>query len=464
MNQKMAEKNNELKKTLRPADAVMIVVGNVIGVGIFTTSGFIAGDLPDASMIMAVWVLGGVLTLLGALSYGELGAAFPRAGGDYIFLKEAYGPLAGFMVGWVGFFIINPGSMAALALGLTEYLVPLIAGDMTGISPAIPKIIAILVILIFTCVNYISVRWASRAQNLLSGFNLLTIVIIVSAGFILGSGNWEHFNHHSDTSSIGDLFGPAMVSVFFTYSGWFVSAYVASEMKNPQKSLPFSLIVSSLIVTIVYIIMNVFYIYALPVPEMAGVVDIARRASESLLGNQASVLFSVMIIFAILGSLNSVTLTAPRIYYAMANDGLFPKRLGMVHPRFNTPYYSIALQTVIACLLVITGNFYQLLSYTVFFMLLTCIATAIGVFVLRVRKPDLARPYKVWGYPFTTFVFVIAYTWIAVRVFLYNPQNALLGIFIVMIGVPFFIYWRNKSAKETVGTSSIPAINNLDEH
>jgi basic amino acid/polyamine antiporter, APA family len=464
MNQQMAEKNNELKKTLRPADAVMIVVGNVIGVGIFTTSGFIAGDIPDASLIMAVWVLGGVLTLLGALSYGELGAAFPRAGGDYIYLKEAYGPLAGFMVGWVGFFIINPGSMAALALGLTEYLVPLIAGDMTGISPAIPKIIAILVILIFTCVNYISVRWASRAQNLLSGFNLLTIVIIVSAGFILGSGNWENFNYHSDTSSIGDLFGPAMVSVFFTYSGWFVSAYVASEMKNPQKSLPFSLIVSSLIVTIVYIVMNVFYIYALPVPEMAGVVDIARRASESLLGNQASVLFSVMIIFAILGSLNSVTLTAPRIYYAMANDGLFPKRLGMVHPRYRTPHYSIGIQAVIACLLVLAGNFYQLLSYTVFFMLLTCIATTVGLFVLRVRKPHIVRPYKVWGYPFTTLVFVIAYSWIAVRVFLYNPQNALIGIFIVMIGIPFFIYWRNKSTKETVGTSSIPVINNLDEH
>ncbi len=254
-----------------------------------------------------------------------------------------------------------------------------------------------------------------------------------------------------------------MVSVFFTYSGWFVSAYVASEMKNPQKSLPFSLIVSSLIVTIVYIIMNVFYIYALPVPKMAGVVDIARRASESLLGNQASVLFSVMIIFAILGSLNSVTLTAPRIYYAMANDGLFPKRLGRVHPRFNTPYYSIALQAVIACLMVFAGNFYQLLSYTVFFMLLTCIATAIGVFVLRVRKPDLARPYKVWGYPFTTLVFVAAYTWIAVRVFLYNPQNALIGILIVLMGIPFFIYWRKKSTENAVGISGTPVIKEQED-
>ena len=448
MVKKLDNTGNELKRTLRPADAVMIVVGNVIGVGIFTTTGFIAGDLPDASLIMAVWVLGGVLTFLGALSYGELGALFPKAGGDYIYLKEAYGPLAGFMVGWVGFFIINPGSMAALALGLTEYLVPLIAGDMTGFSPVIPKMIAIFAILLFTCINYLSLQWASKAQNLLSGFNLMTIVIIVGIGFSLGSGDWANFSYHSDTASAGDLFGPAMVSVFFTYSGWFVSAYVASEMKNPQKSLPLSLIVSSLIVTVVYIIMNIFYIYALPIPEMDGVVDIARRASESLLGNQASVLFSVMIIFAILGSLNSVTLTAPRIYYAMAGDGLFPKRLGEVHPRFRTPHFSIGIQAVIACLLVLTGNFYQLLSYTVFFMILTCIATALGVFVLRVRKPHLARPYKVWGYPFTTLVFVAAYTWIGIRVFFYNPQNALIGILIVLIGIPFFIYWRKNSTKK----------------
>jgi basic amino acid/polyamine antiporter, APA family len=457
MTKKIAEKY-ELRKTLRPADAVMIVVGNVIGVGIFTTTGFIAGYIPDASLIMSVWAVGGMLTLFGALTYGELGAAFPRAGGDYIYLKEAYGPLIGFLVGWIGFFIINPGSMAALALGLIEYLVPLLLGDITEISPTIPKIIAILVILIFTSVNYLSVRWASRAQNLLSGFNLLTIVIIVSAGFILGTGNWENFSYRSETSSFGDLFGPAMVSVFFTYSGWFVSAYVASEMKNPQRSLPFSLIISAIIITFIYIIMNIFYIYALPIPQMDGVVDIARRASESLLGNQASVLFSIMIIFAILGSLNSVTLTAPRIYYAMANDGLFPKKLGEVHPRFRTPHYSIGIQAGIACLMVLVGNFYQLLSYTVFFMLLTCIATAIGVFVLRIRKPHLARPYKVWGYPFTTSIFVMAYTWIAVRVFLYNPQNALIGILIVLIGIPFFIYWKKRSNKEAVGISSITAI------
>ncbi len=441
------EHGNGLAKELRPLDAMMIVVGNVVGVGIFTTTGFIAGDLPDPRLIMGAWLFGGLLTLLGALSYGELGAAFPRAGGDYVYLKEAYGPLAGFLVGWVGFFIINPGSIAALSLGFTEYLLPLALKDPASLPPIAPKLVAVSVILAFTLLNYLSVRWASRAQNLVSGLNLLVIVVIVAAGLIWGNGSWEHFALRSEAGSVTDIFGPAMVSVFFTYSGWFVSAYVASEMKNPQKALPLSLIGGSAVVTLLYLGMNVFYIYAIPIPEMKGVVDIARRASQALLGDGISAPVSIMIILAILGSLNSVILTSPRIYFAMANDGLFPKALGTAHPRFRTPHYSIFLQAGLSCLMVIVGSFYQLLSYSVFFMLLSSIATAVGVFVIRVRMPLLDRPYKVWGYPFTTFFFVAAYAWIAVRIFLYNPLNAIIGIFITLSGIPFFAYWRRRGAK-----------------
>jgi APA family basic amino acid/polyamine antiporter len=440
----MSEKSDGLKKTLSPLDAVMIVVGNVVGVGIFTTTGFIAGDLPDARLIMAAWLFGGLLTLLGALTYGELGVMFPRAGGDYVYLREAYGPWAGFLVGWVGFFIINPGSIAALALGLTEYLLPLAVKNAAAPTPAARKLTAVTVILAFAAINYFSVRWASRAQNLVSSLSLLAICLMVGAGFLWGTGDWDRFGYYSQTCSLGDLFGPAMVSVFFTYSGWFVSAYVASEMKNPQKTLPLSLVVSSVIVAFVYVLMNTFYVYALPIPEMKGVVDIARRASEALLGKGVSIVVSVMIMFAILSSLNSVTLTAPRIYFAMARDGVFPGVLGRVHPRYRTPHYSIAIQAALSCVLVLVGNFYQLLSYTVFFMLMTSIATAVGVFVMRRRKPAQDRPYKVWGYPFTTLIFVVCYAWIAVRVFLYNPKNAVIGILITLSGVPFYIYWTKR--------------------
>lgn len=348
----------------------------------------------------------------------------------------------------MGFFIINPGSIAALALGFTKYLTPLLAPD-TGLPPIASKLIAIFAILLFSGLNYRSVRWASRAQNLVSGSSLLIIVLIVGAGFIWGSGNLEHFKFTSEKVSIGDLFGPAMISVFFTYSGWFVAAYVASEMKTPQKTLPRSLIYSSIIVAVLYLFMNALYIYALPVPEMKGVVDIARRASEALLGSRFAALFSVMIIFAILGSLNSVIMTAPRIYFAMARDGLFLKTTGNTHPRYKTPHSAIILQAMISCFLVLVGSFYQLLTYVVFVMLLSSIATAAGVFVLRARRPALERPYKVWGYPFTTAIFIIAYAWIAYKIMLGNPQNAGIGILITLSGIPFYLYWKKtKEARE----------------
>lgn len=439
----LPENNNGLKPQLRLWDAVMIVVGNVIGVGIFTTTGFIARDIGDAWYLLAVWVLGGGLTLLGALTYGELGSAFPRAGGDYVFLRGAYSPLAGFLVGWIGFFIINPGSIAALALGFSAYLLPLLYAGAAA-PPLLAKSLALLVILAFSTLNYFSLRWASRTQNLFSGLSLVTICVLVAAGFLWGQGQWGHFSANPSAASPADLFGPAMVSVFFTYSGWFVSAYVASEMITPQRTLPISLIISSLIVTVVYVLVNVLYLYALPVEKMVGVVDIARLAAAVLLGERASQLLAVVVMFAILSSLNSVVLTAPRIYYAMARDGLFPRRLGQPHPVRQTPHWSIVSQALVSCLLVLAGDFYRLLSFTAFFMLLTSIATAAGVMVLRQRRPDLARPYRAWGYPVSTIIFICAYAWIAARIFLYNPGDALIGLAIAFSGVPVYLGQRSR--------------------
>lgn len=438
----MPDDGNGLKPQLRLGDAVMIVVGNVIGVGIFTTTGFIARDIGDAWCLLAVWVLGGGLTLLGALTYGELGSAFPRAGGDYVFLREAYSPLAGFLVGWIGFFIINPGSIAALALGFSAYLLPLPYADAAAAPPHLTKLTALLVILVFSTLNYYSLRWASRAQNLFGGLSLITLCVLVAVGFIWGQGQWGHFAANPGAASPADLFGPAMVSVFFTYSGWFVSAYVASEMIAPRRTLPWSLIISSLIVTVVYVLVNALYIYALPVEKMVGVVDIARLASAVLLGEHASHLLAVVVMFAILSSLNSVVLTAPRIYYAMARDGLFPRRLAQPHPTHQTPHWSIVTQALVACIMVLAGDFYRLLSFTAFFMLLTSIATAAGVMVLRRRRPDLTPSYRVWGYPFTTLVFIFAYVWIAVRIFLYNPGDALIGLGIALSGIPAYLLQR----------------------
>jgi APA family basic amino acid/polyamine antiporter len=438
----MSEAGNGLSKVLRPVDAIMIVIGNVVGVGIFTTTGFIAAEIADAWLILSVWLLGGVLTLMGSLTYGELGAAFPRAGGDYVYLSEAYGPLAGFLVGWVGFLIINPGSVASLSLGLAEYLLPLAAGKQTMEMPILTKAVALAAIVVFSGINILSLRLASRVQNLVSLLSLITIVGVVVAGFALGQGNWSNFNFTDPEAGFGDVFGPAMVSVFFTYSGWFVAAYVASEIKNPQKWLPRTLIIGSLVVCVLYMLVNALYIYALPVLRMQGVVDIMRLAYENMFGFTASALVSVMILIAILGSLNSVILTSPRIYFAMARDGLFPNLVGKAHPKLHTPVWAIVIQACLSCVMVLVGNFYQLLSYTVFFMLLTSIATAIGVIVMRKKRPTLERPYRVPGYPLIPLLFIAAYVWIGLRIFLHNPTDSLIGLGITASGVPFYLWWR----------------------
>ena len=438
----MSEAGNGLSKVLRPVDAIMIVIGNVVGVGIFTTTGFIAAEIADAWLILSVWLLGGVLTLMGSLTYGELGAAFPRAGGDYVYLREAYGPLAGFLVGWVGFLIINPGSVASLSLGLAEYLLPLATGKQTMEMPILTKAVALCAIVVFSGINILSLRLASRVQNLVSLLSLITIVSVVVAGFALGQGDWSHFTFTDSKAGFGDVFGPAMVSVFFTYSGWFVAAYVASEIKNPQKWLPRTLIIGSLVVCVLYMLVNALYIYALPVLRMQGVVDIMRLAYETMFGFAASALVSVMILVAILGSLNSVILTSPRIYFAMARDGLFPNLVGKAHPKLHTPVWAIVIQGCLSCVMVLVGNFYQLLSYTVFFMLLTSIATAIGVIVMRKKRPDLERPYRVPGYPLIPLLFIAAYVWIGLRIFLHSPTDSLIGLGITASGVPFYLWWQ----------------------
>ena len=441
----MADTGTGLSKTLRPLDAVMIVIGNVVGVGIFTTTGFIAADLPDPWMIMGVWLLGGVLTLMGALTYGELGATFPRVGGDYVYLREAYGPLAGFLVGWIGFVIINPGSIASLALGLVEYLLPLTTGQAAQAQPLLAKGVALAAIVLFSILNLLSLRWASRVQNLVSGLALMTIVVVVATGFVWGRGDWSHFAQSNPAASWPDMLGPAMVSVFFTYSGWFVSAYVAGEIKAPQRWLPLSLVISAGVVTLLYMLVNALYLYALPVSGIQGVVDIMRKACQALFGFEASALVSAMIVVAILGSLNSVILCAPRIYFAMARDGLFPQIVALAHPRYRTPAWAIIVQALLSCGLVLAGNFYQLLSYTVFFMLLTSTATALGVVVMRVRRPNLPRPFKTPGYPLTPLLFSVAYAWIALRIFLHNPLDSSLGLLIVLTGVPVYFWWARKN-------------------
>jgi basic amino acid/polyamine antiporter, APA family len=460
----------ELERRLNLFDATMIIVGNIIGVGIFTTTGLIADALPNPILIISVWILGGLLTLCGALTYAELGAALPRAGGEYVFVKEAYGPLFGFLNGWTYFSVINPGSIAAMAIGLsfnvqrfwpsislTKHLFEVQLGTHSfGFSAG--QALAIFVILLFSAINYCGVRAGSLTQNILTLAKLGSIVAIAVLGFLLGTGSWHHLAASESMASSASFLGQlslAMIAVIFAFTGWFTSTYVASEINEPERNIPYSIICGTLIVMVVYVLINVAYLYALPVEQMKGVVNVGEAAARALFGTSASVYVSLAISISILGAINSVIMTAPRIYFAMARDGLFFPIAAQVHRRFKAPSNSILIQAAWSCVLVISGTFSQLLTYTVVAMLLFSIMTGSANLLLRRTRPALSRPYKTYGFPWVPGVFVTCYVLILINTVVTRPKEGLWGLAIVALGVPIYFYWR-KNISLSSSTDSRP--------
>lgn len=449
-------------------DATMLIVGNVIGIGIFTTSGLVAEALSSPASLMLGWLIGGLLTLCGALTYAELGGMLPHAGGEYVYLRQAYGPFWGFLNGWTYFTVTNPGSIAAMAVGLIAYLgafVPavtfqnyLLRGEILGQTMGISAghLAAIAVITGFSLINYVGVRSGSLVQNVLTVLKLGTVVVIPVIGLLLGRGQWSHLVQPSPASEPTDpfkLLSVAMVSIFFSYTGWFTSTYVASEIRDPKRNVPYSVILGTLIATGSYLLVNLAYLYALPIDQMKGVVNVGEVAAQALFGRDASKYIALAILISILGAANSVIMTAPRIYYAMACDGLFFKSAAQVHPKFQTPARSILIQAAWCCVLVLSGSFSQLLTYTVVPMLAFSLMTGIAIFVLRSAKPDLERPYKTLGYPWTPLIFVVAYSLALAQVVLSSPKESLAGLGIVAIGVPLYWIWKRGKVRR----SSLPA-------
>lgn len=438
----MAEVN--LPRSMSLFDAVMLVVGNVVGAGIFTTSGLLAGEISCPLMFLLVWVIGGLLTLTGALTYAELGAMFPRAGGDYQFLKEAYGSWAGFLVGWLNFWIISPGSIAALSLAIVNYL----PGFETAGSDIVAPLTAVCLVLGLSFINYRSTKLATYAQSMITVGSLVLLVALVVGGAIWGRGNWAHFNAAPENPcSLLDIPGSAMIAVLFTYSGWFCASYVGSEVKRPGKYVPLALLLGTLIVSVTYVAINAIYVFALPMEEMAGKTNIAQVAADRLFGPSVGIAVSAAIVLAIASCINATVMTGARICYAMAADGVFFAKLKAVHPVYRTPHVAIAVQAVLAVLLVLLGTFSTLLTSVVFAMLLTSAATGIAHLVLRAKRPTAERPYRTLAAPVIPIVFVAAYGFIAVSVAVSDPKTSLIGLALGLTGVPFFFWWRKRQAK-----------------
>jgi len=447
-----------------PALATSLVISNVIGVGIFTTSGLLARDLADPRLLLGIWVLGGVLALSGAFCYAELGARFPRAGGEYAYLREAYGPLPAFLSGWASLFAGFSAPIAASAVGFTEYLsfyYPVLSMQnhhSASAGWALPgRITATLVIVLLSALHYRKVQIGGSVHIGLTSFKVGIIATFIGAGFLLGRGNPTRFVPAialGDWPPLAPAVATGLIFVMFSYSGWNAAAYIGGEIRDPRRNLPRSLIIGTLVVIALYVAMNALYIYAIPMRDMASVIRIAELASLNLFGLNVAPFLNLIFMGTILGSISAMIIAGPRIYYAMAHDHLFPEVIARVHPRFGTPSNAILLQAVWSVLLLYTGRFEQLLTFSGVVLILFSSITVLSVYFIRKKKADEPRPYSSWGYPWTLLLFLAVSLWILVISFRDRPRESLSGLAVVASGIPFFYYWNRSRKKRTLDSSS----------
>lgn len=455
-----------LERKLGLFDSTMVLMGIVIGSGIFLTTGIMAKSIPSAALILLAWLVGGLLTLAGALTYAELGAAMPEAGGQYVYLREAYGHMAGFLFGWILFLVYMTGGIAGLALAFAEYFgyfFPALSIDNIIFSQVINlfghpihytlsagQLIGVLVIILLSIINFIGVGFGKFIQNIFTIIKIGTIVAIITLGFAIGKGTSINLSLNPEGFSLSQLvigFGVALIAVSWAFDGWNNVNFVAGEIKNPKRNLPLALILGTLGITALYILINYIYLYALPISEMTGVVRIAEKATGALFGASTGAVISAAVIISTFGALNGSILAGPRVYYAMAKDKLFFQRVSRIHPRFHTPGFSILIQAIWASLLTLVGTFEQIFTFAMFVSIIFWVAAAASIFTLRKKLPDLPRPYKTWGYPVVPIIFIITSLGILLNTLFAKPAEAFAGILLTALGIPVYFYWKRKQIR-----------------
>ena len=448
--------NNALKRELGLFSATALVIANMVGTGIFTTSGFIIGQLGNPNAMLVCWAAGGAFALCGALCYGELGALFPKAGGEYVFLREAFGKPVAFLSGWVSLIVGFSAPIAAAAIAFATYffrVVPIasppeFAFSLYGtrilvLSPV--TLLSLAVIVALSLIHYHSLRMGTRVQNGLTLFKIGFISIFVGAGFLMGNGSMEHFAGRIDIASVfQDKFAVALIFITFSYSGWNAAAYLGGEIRNPSRNIPMALIAGTLVVTGLYLALNMVYIYALAVGKMNGVLEVGAESAKALFGSQVGRYFSAAIAIGLLSALSGMIITGPRVYYAMARDRIFFERLGRLNKLRSTPSDAIFWQGTIAAAMVVTATFDKLLIYIGFTLSLCAMATVAGLMALRIRRPELAREYRTWGYPLTPVLFVAGNMWIVFFSIKSNPAASLSGLLTIAAGICTYFYFTVK--------------------
>ena len=439
-----------LVRRLSALDGAAIVVSNVIGGGIFFVPAVVAQSVPHPWAMLGVWLAGGGLAFAGAMAYAELAALRPRAGGEYVYLREAFGPFFAFLTGWTSFVAGFAGAIAASAVGLVAYLGRFLpaAADTTALAAlslgpfsvrVTPQaLVAIVVILALSVVHILGVGPGRVVQNVLGGLKVALLVGFVALGFGLGEGNAAHFTAGGSVSPA--LWVLALIPVMFSYSGWNAAAYVAEEIRDPGRNVPLALGLGTVSVVIIYLLLNLLYIYALPVAEFAAVdARVVDAAADRLFGPAVAGPFALASVVMIAASISAMIFAGPRVYYAMARDGLFPSAAARVDTRFRTPVVAILAQAGWACLLVLSGRFDQLVEYTGFAVVLFAGLAVASLFVLRRRYPDEPRPFRAWGYPAAPLVFIVASLLIVLNALWRSPGTSGAGVLVIAAGVPIYL-------------------------
>ena len=441
----MTSPPTDLKRELSLCDAIMINVGTMIASAIFIVPATVAAAAHGTALMTIVWVVGGVVSLLGALSIAELAAAYPEAGGQYAYLREAYGTVWAFLYGWANFAVINTASIAAIAVGFARYIGFFTA---TPLSETAIRIIAILSIVGLTLLNCRGVRLGATTQNVMTTLKIGALIALIGTSFVLTGGSAAHLQPVWPSGTVRELIGPfgvAMVAVLWAYDGWIETTYVGSEIMNPGRNLPRSIILSTLIVIALYVLASVAYAWVLSPAGMSVSALVASDAARVTMGAIGTTLVVVAILISTLGANNGIILTAARIPYAMARGGMFFRSQGTVHPRYATPVVALLWQCGVAVALTAFGTYDQLFTYVVFAQVVFYALSAGAVIKLRHSAPQVARPYRTWGYPVTPIVFIGFAMWLVYNTMKETPQDSAIGAGLILLGLPGYWYWKKRS-------------------
>jgi len=449
-----------LERRLGPYDAAAIIVSNVIGGGILFTPPLIAAGVPNPWLFLGIWLAGGVLAFCGASAYAELAALRPRAGGEYVYLRAAYGKLAGFLTGWVSFVAGFAGAIAAQSIVTVFYLDRFFPGsaDHTPFLviplPYFPLTISRRTVLAMTAVvalSYVHYRGVGPGRllvNLLAVLKVSALLIFIAAGFSMGAGS---------TANMQAVAGPvtasswllALLAVMFTYSGWNAASYMAEEIRDPGRNVPKALALGTGAVIVVYLLLNALYLYVMPVGELAKVQgSVLDVVADKMLGSAAGNIMGVVSIISLMASVSANIFAGPRVYYAMARDGVFLPAAAKIHPTYRTPSTAIVAQAIWASILIMSGSADALTTYTGFAVTLFATVAVAAVFVLRSREPDAERPFSAWGYPYTPALFVLVGTATVINGIYSAPLTTLAGVAVMAAGIPIYLYFGGKPPRE----------------